>query len=68
MKVDKFIEYITFLQDSGIVDENTEIMVTSDPQQDYDRTSDIKFKVLSKNQAKKARELLLCDPNNDIWK
>ena len=67
MKLNKLIGDLEYLRDTGILQGDTEVCITSDPDKDYDRTSEISI-VVMRSKDKIIKEILLCDPASDIWK
>lgn len=67
MKIDKLIGHLQYLRNTGVLSADTEIMIPSDPDKDYDRTSQIGIYVL-RTKDKVAKEIILADPESEIWK
>ena len=61
MNVGGLIETLQTLVDTGTITYDTVVYVTSDPDQDYDRTTQIVLRKTGKN------EVLLVDKNSEIW-
>jgi hypothetical protein len=68
MKLGQLINYLEFIRECKKVTDETEIFVTASPSEEYDKTSSIVIKILSRSKDGKAKEIIFVDGNDDKWK
>lgn len=62
MNVGELIAKLVSLREKGIITNETKVSVPAQPDQDYDRTSDIKIIKDGKNG------IIICDVNDSVFK